>query len=368
MKKDGRIELLRVVACIFVICIHVMRPDVIDGEVNDGHLFLHAIVGDAVSIFFTITGCFMYRGDTLRWKQKWLNYLINILLPTVVIGFVISMLMPILDSNTLNVDFRLTPPNLLSIIEGLLFFQPGMWSSPCSIYWYVFEYARLLVFYPVCYAISKNKDIEKLTIWVYITCVLLGDINHVLKLNILGGVALLPASVTYSLLGDYLYSQHIKAGRDRKKSLYCLGVMLTIALRFILQKWVYNTIDIGDNIMVHWTHAFSFLFVYFVFQLILSCKRDSFGAPFIRIIGGNVFYVYLFHIAFVWKLIRLSAVYNRLTDGIGILYCLQIMAVSAIILLITMLFAAPARIFHVNCIEPLLHTRYNNGSKAQDKN
>lgn len=48
--------MLRIIACIFVIIIHIMRSDIINDEVNNWHLFLHAVVGDAVSVFLQLPG------------------------------------------------------------------------------------------------------------------------------------------------------------------------------------------------------------------------------------------------------------------------------------------------------------------------
>lgn len=352
MKKDSRIEMLRIIACVFVIIIHIMRPDIINDEVNNWHLFLHTVVGDAVSVFFAITGCFIYRSNSMRWRYKGINYLINILLPTVLAGIGITMLMPVLDSKMLFAGFRLDKPDCWNFMKGLLFFQPGLWSSPCSIYWYVFEYVKILIFYPVCYLISKNKNTEKIVIGLCVASVLIGDINHFFKMSIFGNITLLPASVSFSLMGDYLYSQHSNDGKNRM-GILILGLIAIIVVRFILQRWAYISVGSGENLLVYWNHIFAFLIVYFVFRIVLCFNQDTFNTKFVRIIGENSFYIYLLHIVFVWRLKRIDGLYDRIANGAGALYCLQMFAIAIVILLITLVIAVPVRAFHRKCVEPL---------------
>ena len=59
-KRDSAVELLRIIACFMVICVHVSLTDFIGNRADGGRIYISCLCADGVAIFLLITGFFLF--------------------------------------------------------------------------------------------------------------------------------------------------------------------------------------------------------------------------------------------------------------------------------------------------------------------
>lgn len=83
-KKDQRVELCRIIACIMVIAIHINLFYAIDGKVIANRLLWSCLCADAVSVFWIISGFFIYKRFSYKHILK--RTIISICIPLFLIN------------------------------------------------------------------------------------------------------------------------------------------------------------------------------------------------------------------------------------------------------------------------------------------
>lgn len=59
-KRDASVELLRIVACFFIVCVHLVAQDFNMGRVSFSRIYIHILVCDGVALFWFILGFFCF--------------------------------------------------------------------------------------------------------------------------------------------------------------------------------------------------------------------------------------------------------------------------------------------------------------------
>ena len=252
ISRDLNVELLRIIACLMVIMIHV-RPFPFSGTtLRDAVIFINVINGPAVAAFFLISGFFISKKQTL--SHIILRFLNGVILPTAVFVFCLGLIRPWIDTPGMSLlDSILTsqPLTVLSdMLQGFLAFDTVRFGIYADHLWYIFSYASIMFWMPVILTLVKHDESTVLKLML-----LIGAFHYTL-VNLSALVVLpfgiyLPESMgkpaLYSVAG-YLFYSWIKKVRateqphtknKRLPILFLLMFIILSTILFFLQKHVY---------------------------------------------------------------------------------------------------------------------------------
>ena len=304
-KRDTRLDILRVFACLSVVLIHTYEPLYNNDHLNYPMLFLYAIVGGANTLFFFITGCFWYK-DYLE-SKKFIDvvkkFFISIFLPT----FIFSVLFAILDPIIFGYEGRIlklfNPLDFKMIIVGLLTHNFNAISGASLPYWYTFEFLGLLLFYPIiAYLVHKKQN--KILIFIVVVSFIQTFIKDIcvfpMFTNILSKLTFpfVPNSLAFTILGHLFYNHKDLIFEKTNKYLCLLLVPISIILQVILEIFILR-IDRSVVRFFYWDGFLAYIFVIGMFYLVYSFKDNILEKinPIIRYISKRTFYIYLLHFA-----------------------------------------------------------------------
>jgi surface polysaccharide O-acyltransferase-like enzyme len=252
ISRDLNVELLRIIACLMVIMIHV-RPFPFSGTtLRDTVIFINVINGPAVAAFFLISGFFISKKQTL--SHIILRFLNGVILPTAVFVFCLGLIRPWIDTPGMSLlDSILTsqPLTVLSdMLQGFLAFDTVRFGIYADHLWYIFSYASIMFWMPVILTLVKHDESTVLKLMLLI------GVFHYTLVNLSALVVLpfgiyLPESMgkpaLYSVAG-YLFYSWIKKVRateqphtknKRLPILFLLMFIILSTILFFLQKHVY---------------------------------------------------------------------------------------------------------------------------------
>ena len=164
-KRDISIELIRVVACILVIAVHLSLQvfNQYYSQVDWSRLFEKCFFTDGVPLFFMITGFFIASGKS--YKKTWKSVAKKILLPTFIyVIFAQIFYMFITNKQTIlwclqNIQHNL---NIQGIVRAIFTGDVIHINSLCAHLWYIFSHIKIVIWMPVLWLICKNEKTPNL--------------------------------------------------------------------------------------------------------------------------------------------------------------------------------------------------------------
>ena len=290
-KRDASVDLLRILACLIVVCVHTNDLAVI--SLDKSRIFWAVIFGDGVTIFFLIMGFFLFRGKTL--KQLLKKYIISIAIPALVLMIVSEATMPLLK-NQMDIKTWMTncSVNLLEIIRG--FFHLNATSTTGHI-WYVFSYLKVLLFSPILNAIVKNKKTTYYVIAINLAMLIFKDMKIFFNLNYnVDFFYLLDVSLLLVLIGNEIYQRKEKLKSNRKIALISAILLVFLEIiRLIAQYKLYER-GLNNNQFITWHSSFACVGATLISMIFLSISiKNEKIQNIISYIGERTFVVYLIH-------------------------------------------------------------------------
>lgn len=301
-KRDISIEAMRIIACFFVICIHLGVGFFINGSLSRSSVFIACVVADAVAIFWFITGAFLFKRDKYSIVLK--STLKNVILPTLIlIMFVLFLNGWMFEGISLkesigNAMWRV-PPALKCIILK--------WSTPVAHtgqIWYVFAYTMMMIIFPVMKSfvekIEKDHK-EKQFLIISFGLLLLNDIsnNMFLKLNhtVLG--VLIPAFIMI-IWGNIIYSNRKKIIKDTNPLIYLILFIIVNIIRALLLVIISQRVGgRPESSIIFWYSCFSLFTVPLLFLFFIGIKnsisKNKLVNRLIIKLGSYTFMIYLLH-------------------------------------------------------------------------
>lgn len=159
-QKDVRVELLRVIACFMVIMIHIRIPPIVEGQLLKTTIFINCVLSSAVGLFFLATGFFLYGGGKSFWQVA-RHFLIKILVPTLLVVLATLVLEPWILGRSDMMDC-IKGSNIMEAVtgaaRGVFRISSDEWGILCGHLWYIAEYGKLILFYPVVRVLAKYAD------------------------------------------------------------------------------------------------------------------------------------------------------------------------------------------------------------------
>ena len=164
-KRDISIELIRVVACILVVAIHLSLQvfNQYYSQVDWSRLFEKCFFTDGVPLFFMITGFFIANGRS--YKKTWKGVAKKILLPTAIyVLFAQIFYMFITNKQTIAwcLQNAFANLNLQGILRAILTGDVIHINSLCAHLWYIFSHIKIVIWMPLLWLICKNESTPNL--------------------------------------------------------------------------------------------------------------------------------------------------------------------------------------------------------------
>lgn len=218
VSRDLNVELLRIIACLMVIMIHV-RPFSFSGStLRDAVVFINVMNGPAVAAFFLISGFFISPKQTL--SHIILRFIKGVILPTAVFVFCLGLIRPWIDTpdmGFLQSILNSQPLTMLSdMLQGFLAFDTVRFGIYADHLWYIFSYASIMFWMPVILALVKHDETTVLKLMLLI------GVFHYTLMN-LSALVILPIGIyipeaigkpaLYTIAG-YLFYSWIKKVRS----------------------------------------------------------------------------------------------------------------------------------------------------------
>lgn len=164
-KRDISVELIRVVACILVVAIHLSLQvfNQYYSQVDWSRLFEKCFFTDGVPLFFMITGFFIANGRSYKktWKGVWKKIIIPV---AIYILFAQIFYMFITNKQTIMwcLQNAIANLNLQGILRAILTGEVIHINSLCAHLWYIFSHIKIVIWMPVLWLICKNEQTPNL--------------------------------------------------------------------------------------------------------------------------------------------------------------------------------------------------------------
>ena len=301
-KRVLSIELMRVIACIFVICIHIGSGIYINGSFSKPSTFLTSIFADAVAMFWFITGAFIFKKDDYVKKIK--STLKKVLLPAILLILFIFFLDGwMFEGQTITESISNSIKYIPSALDSLLL----QWATPVAHtgqFWYIFAYILVIICFPIIKAfVDKINEThaEKPFLVISFGLLLLNDIsnNRLASFNHSPFGALIPAIILV-IWGHIFYKNKDKILKKIKIIHPIIILLVSAIIRTLLIILFYHS---GDNNMnksiLYWFSCFGLLTSTSLFFLLeISLRKISNSKPIswlILKIGSYTFLIYLLH-------------------------------------------------------------------------
>lgn len=164
-KRDISVELIRVVACILVVAIHLSLQvfNQYYSQVDWSRLFEKCFFTDGVPLFFMITGFFIANGRS--YKKTWKGVGKKILIPVAIyVLFAQIFYMFITNKQTIMwcLQNAIANLNLQGILRAILTGEVIHINSLCAHLWYIFSHIKIVIWMPVLWLICKNEQTPNL--------------------------------------------------------------------------------------------------------------------------------------------------------------------------------------------------------------
>ena len=189
-KRDISVELIRVVACILVVAIHLSLQvfNQYYSQVDLSRLFEKCFFTDGVPLFFMITGFFIANGRS--YKKTWKGVCKKILIPVAIyVLFAQIFYMFITNKQTIMwcLQNAIANLNLQGILRAILTGEVIHINSLCAHLWYIFSHIKIVIWMPVLWLICKNEETPNLArrmiMGFGIFSFIMQDIQNVLSLR-----------------------------------------------------------------------------------------------------------------------------------------------------------------------------------------
>ena len=349
-KRDSSIELIRIVACMIVVLLH-LSLNVFDehhAQVDWSRLFEKCFLSDGVPLFYLIIGFFLTNGRS--YKKIWKSTLKKVVIPVLIfILFAQVFFMFILNKQPIewclkNAFINL---NLQGITRTILTGDVTHINSLCAHLWYIVSYLKITLWIPVLWLLCKEDDNSKLArrmIIVFgILATIIRDIQRfwVLPIGRINEFFMMDLDVLYVLLGYELFVHKDKIKNNKKLCILSgLAIVVTNIIRYKIEMnymVLNNFFEItGRETFADWRHtSLSFITAISLFMFFYSfeIKGERLG-KIINWIADKTFGIYLIHYLLLAKidLYKFDAIGNFVYEIIYLVLGLIVIFTSSLLI------------------------------------
>ena len=316
-KRDISIELIRVVAALLVVAIHLSLQvyNQYYSQVDWSRLFEKCFFTDGVPLFFMITGFFIANGRS--YKKTWKGVAKKILLPTfiyVLIAQVFYMFITNKQSIAWCLQNAVNNLNIQGIFRAILTGDVIHINSLCAHLWYIFSHIKIVLWMPVLWLICKNEKTPNLArrmiMGFGILSLVFQDIQKfVPSLNdFVNPFTMVDPVILYVLFGYELFVNKDRIKNNKKLciiSLVIFALINVVKYKLEMQYMVINNFFdiVGRSSFLEWKYtSFNIISSICLFMALYSFEIKSEKlSKIISWISDKTFGIYLIHYMLIAK-------------------------------------------------------------------
>ena len=317
-KRDSSIELIRIVACMIVVLLH-LSLNVFDehhAQVDWSRLFEKCFLSEGVPLFYLIFGFFLCNGRS--YKKIWKSTLKRVIIPVLIfVLFAQIFFMFILNKQPLSWCFEnaFINLNIQGIFRTILTGDVVHINSLCAHLWYIISYLKIILWVPVLWLICKEEETPKLArrmiIGFGMLAMVIKDIQRffVLPIGEIKAFQMVNLDILYVLLGYELFMHKDKIKNNKK--LCILSGLVFVAINVIRYKIEMNYMVLnnffeitGRETFADWRYtALSFISATSLFMFLYSfdIKGEKLSKV-INWVADKTFGIYLIHYLLLAKI------------------------------------------------------------------
>lgn len=324
-EREYGVDVIRIMATFVVIATHVKLGWIENNVVDNQRLFFACLWSDGVSLFFLITGFFLFNGR--EYKKIIKKCIKSIILPVLIVVIASQIIGPwILDSRIFCSGFNFNI-HLGNIVHSIMRQSAGDIDF-CFHFWYIFTYIKVILFVPllkwICQEGKEQNLFRRGLIILSILYVLVNDLKKFVTIDV-NFYNFFDVAILLVLIGYEISLHKNKIMNNTSIRFICVVFLFAIGgLRFYSQKKLYE-INIEDSSLINWDSIFGIfmasLFFIFIYSFDMS-KVEGVLKKCIVKLSGVSFYVYLIHVIVYLKLesmgVREWAINNLTQSKAGI--------------------------------------------------
>lgn len=300
MKRNPSVELMRIIACLIVLACHCnfLLPS---NDVNPFfHKYVSAMICDGVSIFWMITGFFIFNNKS--YKKLWLHFLTKVFVPMLLL-FIVDLLFE--DFLLLKCSLTESLSNGLHQISDYVLstIQLKAPSSTMDHTWYVFAYLLIITIFPLLKAFADyiKEDPVKQKVFMILSLVIwvANDAlaNNLLDFGFHGSHVIIPSSLL--VIWGYLIYEHRELLSKKVIRIASLVAFLLVnLLRAFLSHLTETNIFVDYSNLNVWYSVFGLINAILIISFCLSTINSdtvSIGGKAICFIASFTYGIYLIH-------------------------------------------------------------------------
>lgn len=311
-KRDISVDLIRVVACLSVIAIHlclqVLNPCF--NRIDWSRLLEKSFLTDGVPLFFMITGFFLVNGRSYKKILK--STFFKVLVPSMLyVLFAQIFYMYITNKESLSWCLKnaLINSNIVGIFRSIGTGDISYINTLCEHLWYIFSYVKIIIWIPVLWLVCKedknSKLARKIIISFGILATVITDMQRFItipKIGLLSVFQLVDREILYVLLGYELFVHKDKIKNNRKVFIFStIGFLIINFIRYKIEVkyMVINSLTdiVGRENFMEWRYTCLNIFsgiLLFMAIYSLEIKWEKLN-KFIVWLSDKTFGVYLIH-------------------------------------------------------------------------
>lgn len=313
MNKDNNkerktyLEVLRVIACIFVLCIHTAVAGEYEKQEAGSmdyffYLFISVFIRCAVPLFFMISGV------TLLEKKESLIYVWKKRIWKIFVALIgASFFYYLCDVYIGKEQFDITR-------FFIVFFNEG-WVVP---FWFLYAYIGFLMVLPLIRILAQNLDKRKFEYLVVLFFIFetlipfLSLFSSYVKFNSYIGISGLASIVIiYPLLGYYI-EKHI----NMKSKIYLLPLWIINML--LLFSVTYNTMALGDgSVDGSYSIAVNAVSIFITTKVLFDKNKENLWNKILCTIGACTFGIYLLHPMLLERIRLLNKIWMAIQNNLS---------------------------------------------------
>lgn len=303
--RDYSVDIIRIIATFVVVATHVKLSWIVDNVVNNQKLFYACLWADGVSLFFLITGFFLFNGRGYGHIIK--KTIKSVILPALMVAIFSQMIGPwIRDSRLIGGNLNLQIP-FDDLVRAIMKQSAGDVDF-CFHFWYIFTYLKVILFFPLLKWICQEGKEQNLSRRVLIGLSVVDVGVHNLRKFVpveINTYSFFDVAVLLVIIG-YEISVHKNKIKSNTAISFLSGffALTLLVCRFYSQQKLYE-IDINDSTFINWDSIFgiiiSSLFFVFIYSLNIN-KLNVKMKSIIMKLSEMSFYIYLIHVIVYFKL------------------------------------------------------------------
>lgn len=311
-KRDVPVEAARVLACLFVIGIHVTVGMMFDGEISRSAIYLTCLMADAVGVFWLITGAFLFR--TTSYTRLLGRMGAKIAIPLVVYAFVSFCFSGWLYYDETPAQSVAHTAAECGDFLAAVFLRWNEMEIPSGNHlWYMYVYILVCLLFPVAKAFHDVLGTTRRQ--VAFLCAGLGMlVLNDLSLNAFGSFthhtfgALVPAYII--ILSGSIIHEHREQIVAKVHGAWFLAAYLAVNLvRCMAQTRVFQNVGTTSASLLSWYSGYGLVCAACLYLFVYSVTRhvgpDTRTAGVIRHLGGCTFGIYFIHYpVMTWLIVK----------------------------------------------------------------